>query len=73
MKNSPLSADKLAGTVTSRLLPVDKNKVLVRFQNLADLYELNSEGLSTQFVDIEQFAEDLFLSENQKKADNTEI
>lgn len=73
MKNSPLSLDKVSSTVTSRIFPVDKNKILVRFQNLADLVEVNSAGLSTQFVDIEQFAEDLFLDENQKKADNMEI
>lgn len=30
---------KLLGTVTYRLFPVDKNKILVRFENLADRFD----------------------------------
>ena len=68
-----LSADKVPSTVTSRLFPIGRNKVLVRFENLADLVEVNPEGLQTHFIDLEQFAEDLYLDENRKRADNIEI
>lgn len=73
MKTSALSEDKMPSTVTSRIFPIAKNVVQVRFENLADLVEVNKEGLQAQFIDIEQFAEDLYLDENGHKADNTEI
>ena len=44
-----------------------RNQILVRFDNLADLIDARSENVNAakiQYVNIEQFAEDLFFDEN---------
>ena len=47
--------------------------MLVRFENLADRVDASAEQLSTQFVDVEQFAKALYFDENAKQADNVVI
>jgi hypothetical protein len=55
------------------MFPLGKNEILVRFENLADLIDAKNESALPQFINIEQFADDLYLEENQIKATNFEI
>ena len=69
----PIVQLKLAETITYRMFPLGKNEILVRFENLADLIDAKNESALPQFINIEQFADDLYLEENQIKATNFEI
>lgn len=63
-------------TVTYRLFPISKNKIMVRFINLADLLDANITAGQlnyTYYLNLEQFSEDLYLDENQIKPESIEI
>ena len=70
---SVLSQLKLPERVSYRLFPVEKNSVEVRFDNLADLVDAKEGVSQTQYINIEQFADDLYFDENGMIAKNVEI
>lgn len=48
--------------VTYRIFPLGKNKVLVRFTNLADRFD--SKVKDVEYMDVEKFAKELYASAN---------
>ena len=57
---------------TYRLFPVSKNEILVRFENLADIFDSQTSSKvlpSLQSINLEKFANDLFESVNRVKPD----
>ena len=48
--------------VTYRIFPLAKNKVLVRFTNLADRFD--SKVKDVEYMDVEKFAKELYASAN---------
>merc|ERR1712032_407352 len=71
---SLISQYNLPETVTYRLFPQAKNKILVRFDNLYDIIDANSDNAAeTHHINIEQFADDLYFDENGMHASNYEI
>jgi len=54
--------------VTYRIFPLGKNKVLVRFTNLADRFDSNVKDV--EYVDVERFAKELYASANGGRSIN---
>jgi len=54
----------LPGSMTYRLFPIGKNKILARFENLADKLDPGNANNAIQFVDLDQFAHDLYEDVN---------
>jgi len=48
--------------VTYRIFPLGKNKVLVRFTNLADRFD--SKVKDVEYMNVEKFAKELYASAN---------
>lgn len=68
----------LKGNATYRLFPLGKNEVLVRFENLADAFDIvNEQALAeldlAQQVNVTAFANELFTEVNGKAAHQVEI
>lgn len=63
-----LSELNLADSVTYRMFPVSKNKILVRFENLADKMDHNQPSDTIRYIDLESFAQSLYQDVNHKKA-----
>ena len=57
--------------VTYRIFPLDKNKVLVRFTNLADRFD--SKVKDVEYIDVQRFAEELYASANERGINGTRI
>jgi len=50
-----------------KLIPVAKNQVIMRIENLADRFDKGSNN--TYFVNVEKIAKDLYLEINKKQPD----
>lgn len=48
--------------MTYRIFPLSKNKVLVRFTNLADIFDSGVKDV--EYLDVERFAKELYASAN---------
>jgi hypothetical protein len=47
------------------MYPLSKNKILVRFENLADRFDTNiTSDDSTTYIDVERFAHQLYSEAN---------
>jgi len=62
---STKSDGPVKGTMAYQMYPLGKNKIIVRFENLADRFDTNvtSED-STSYIDIERFAYQLYSEAN---------
>jgi hypothetical protein len=48
-----------------QMYPLSKNKILVRFENLADRFDTNiTSDDSTAYIDVERFAHQLYSEAN---------
>jgi hypothetical protein len=71
--DSKLKGDKLEGSMTYRLFPIAKNKILVRFENLADKLDEGEMNNAPQFLDVNKFAKDIYMEVNNQKASSIHI
>lgn len=70
--------DGLRANATYRLFPLDRNEILVRFENLADAFDIaNEHSLAevdlAQEVNLTAFANELFMEVNGKRPHEVEI
>ena len=68
----------LRANSTYRLFPLDKNEILVRFENLADAFDIvNEQSLAevdlAQEVNLTAFANELFMEVNGKLPQSFEV
>lgn len=56
--------------MTYRLFPIKKDKILVRFDNLADNFD---EKAKSQIINVTKFAETLFYNVNGKRSKNIKV
>ena len=54
--------EDFGGNLKIHLIPEDRNKILIRVENLADLFDGASE--STPYFNLRKYAEDLFTAAN---------
>lgn len=69
-------------SVTYRISPVSRNKILIRLDNLGDLIDQNNKQISlaqkflnttVTYIDLKQLADELFESENGYRATSIDI
>jgi len=60
---SAVSGDGITGTVAVHAFPLEKNKVLVRFTNLADRFDVKTRGMHAA-VDVEKWSMEFFNGAN---------
>lgn len=69
--STPISLHAVANsTMQYRLLPVGKNVIRARFENLADQFDANWQAFS---IDIMQFAQELYQDVNNVPAGSVEV
>lgn len=66
-----VSGSNFARQGTYRAFPLQKNQILVRFENLADRFDAQSN--SSEFVNVDSFARDLYIEVNDKLPQSVKI
>jgi len=58
--------------ITYHIIPLDKHKILARFENLGDKFDLGSQQ-ETKYIDVYQFAEKFWEQANPGASENMTI